>query len=184
MDFSITSENEALRHKTRAFISESVMPLESDSANYDDYENIRLDILETVRDKAKKAGLWSPQAPKSFGGMGLTFVEKAIMYEEANRSIFGPVSLNCAAPDDGNIDLLVKIGTESQKKWWLEPLIKGEVRSAFAMTEPHPGGGSDPSMIQTTATKSGNVWRIVGKKWFITGGRGCKSFCSSCKDFR
>ena len=169
MDFSITKEINELRHKTRAFISESVVPLESDSANYDDYENIRLDILESIRVKAKKAGLWSPQAPKSLGGMGLTFVEKAIMYEEANRSIFGPVSLNCAAPDDGNIDLLAKIGTESQKKWWLEPLIKGEVRSAFAMTEPHPGGGSDPSMIQTTATKSGNVWRIVGKKWFITG---------------
>ena len=169
MDFSITREVEELRCKTSAFISESVLPLESDSANYNDYENIRLDLLESIRSKAKKAGLWSPQAPKSLGGMGLTFIEKAVIYEEANYSIFGPVSLNCAAPDDGNIDLLAKIGTDSQKKWWLEPLINGEVRSAFAMTEPHPGGGSDPSMIQTTATKSGNVWRIVGKKWFITG---------------
>ena len=101
--------------------------------------------------------------------MGLSIVERAVVYEEANRSIFGPVAINAAAPDDGNIAVMAKIGTQAQKDWFLQPLIDGKVRSAFAMTEPAPGSGSDPSMMLTTATKEGNDWVINGRKWFITG---------------
>jgi len=169
MDFSISPELEALRLKTRQFIENDVLPLEADPQNYDDYENISLPVLEATRKKAKAIGLWSPQAPETLGGMGLNIVERAVIYEEANRSIFGPVAINAAAPDDGNIAVMAKIGTQAQKDWFLQPLIDGKVRSAFAMTEPAPGSGSDPTMMLTTATKDGNDWIIKGRKWFITG---------------
>lgn len=169
MDFTLSPEIDALRLKTRAFVQDQVMPLEANKANWDEHENIRLDVLEKVRQKAKEAGLWAPQAPVGRGGLGLSIVGRAAIYEEANRSIFGPVCLNAAAPDDGNIAVLAKIGTPMQQDRFLQPLIDGKVRSSFAMTEPHPGGGSDPSMIQTTATREGDVWRIHGRKWFITG---------------
>ena len=169
MDFTLEPEFDALREKTRDFIAEHILPLEADKANYDAHENIALPILEAARSKAKAAGLWAPQAPKDRGGMGLPVRGWASLYEEANRSIFGPVVLNCAAPDDGNINLLSKIGTAAQKDWFLQPLIDGKVRSSFAMTEPAPGAGSDPSMMQTTATRKGDKWVIKGHKWYITG---------------
>ena len=169
MDFTISPELDDLRQRTRAFIDEHVIPLESDPANYDAYENIRLDLLETVRAKAKKAGLWAPQSPKEFGGIGLPVMSWAVMYEEANRSIFGPNALNCQAPDDGNMNVLAKVGTPAQKEKWLRPIVEGRVRSSFAMTEPHPGGGSDPSMIRTRAEKKGGKWVVTGRKWFISG---------------
>jgi acyl-CoA dehydrogenase len=85
------------------------------------------------------------------------------------RSIFGPVCFNCAAPDDGNMIVLEKIGTEAQKRDWLQPVVDGKVRSAFAMTEPAPGAGSDPNLMKTTATRTGDRYVIEGHKWFITG---------------
>jgi acyl-CoA dehydrogenase len=169
MDFTITPEIEELRLRTRDFINAHVTPLESESANYDPYENIRLDLLETVRKKAKQAGLWAPQSPKEFGGMGLPVIAWAVMYEEANRSIFGPNALNCQAPDDGNMNVLARVGTPAQKDRWLRPIVEGKVRSSFAMTEPHPGGGSDPSMIRTKAEKRGGKRIVTGRKWFISG---------------
>ena len=119
------------------------MPVEADRASWDEYENIRLDRLEELRTKAKAAGLWAPQTPRAFGGMGLSRLAMAAMYQEANRSIFGPVVFNAAAPDDGNMMLLAKVGTPAQQARWLRPIVDGAVRSAFAMTEPAPGGGSD-----------------------------------------
>ncbi|MCV2866125.1 acyl-CoA dehydrogenase family protein [Albidovulum sediminicola] len=176
MDFNLPAEIDAIRLRTRAFIADKVLPLEVDPANYDAHENIRPDLLEQVRAKARAAGLWAPQAPRDRGGMGLPHIGWAAVYEEANRSIFGPACLNCAAPDDGNINLLARIGTEAQKRWWLDPLIAGEVRSAFAMTEPHPGGGSDPNMMLTKAERKGDNWVVSGRKWFITGAEGARHF--------
>ncbi len=169
MDFTLTPEVEALRLRTRAFVEEHVIPLESDPANYDAHENIRLDLARSLYEKAKAAGLWAPQSPKEFGGMALPITAWAVMYEEANRSIFGPAVMNCAAPDDGNMNVLSRVGTPAQKEKWLRPIVEGKVRSAFAMTEPHPGGGSDPTMIQTRAERKGDKWVINGNKWFITG---------------
>jgi acyl-CoA dehydrogenase len=169
MDFTISPELEDLRTRTRAFIDTHVIPLESDPTSYDEHENIRLDLLEGVRANAKQAGLWAPQSPKEFGGMGLPIVAWAVMYEEANRSIFGPNALNCQAPDDGNMNVLARTGTPAQKEKWLRPIVEGKVRSSFAMTEPHPGGGSDPSMIRTRAERKGGKWVINGHKWFISG---------------
>ena len=169
MDFTLPDEIDALRLRVRDFVNAHLIPLESDPANYDAYENIAEPVLETVRAKAKEAGLWAPQMPPERGGLGLGVQGMAAFYEEANKSIFGPVTFNCAAPDDGNMTILNKIGREEQKAKWLQPIIDGDVRSAFAMTEPSPGGGSDPSMIQTEAKREGNVWRVTGRKWFITG---------------
>jgi acyl-CoA dehydrogenase len=169
MDFTLPPEVDDIRKRTRAFIAEHVLPLEADPANYDAHENIRLDVLSPVQAKAKAAGLWAPQAPKDYGGMALPIVGWAAMYEEANRSIFGPVALNCAAPDDGNMNLLAKVGTRAQKDKWLKPIVDGAVRSSFAMTEPAPGGGSDPSMIRTRAEPKNDRFVVTGRKWFITG---------------
>ncbi len=176
MDFTLPPEIDALRLETRAFIADHVLPLEADRANYDPHENIRDDVLDAVRAKAKAAGLWAPQTPREFGGMGLPVMGWAAIYEEANRSIFGPAALNCAAPDDGNMNLLAKVGTPAQKERWLRPIVEGKVRSSFVMTEPHPGGGSDPGMMLTRAERVGGRWVISGRKWFITGAGAASHF--------
>lgn len=176
MDFNLDTATEKLRRRTREFVAAEILPLEADSANYDAHENIAPDVLATVRARARSAGLWAPQMPVERGGMGLSIAARAVMYEEANRSIFGPVCFNCAAPDDGNMYLLEKVGTVEQKEKWLQPIIDGQVASAFAMTEPHPGGGSDPSMIRTRADKKGDRWVVSGHKWFITGAEAASHF--------
>jgi acyl-CoA dehydrogenase len=176
MDFSLPPEHEALRLKVRAFIEEHVLPLEKDPANFADNENIPHDRLEPVRVKARAAGLWAPQAPKEYGGMELPMVAWAAIYEEAARSIFGPLAIHCMAPDDGNMNMLRLVGTQAQKDKWLAPIVAGKVRSAFAMTEPAPGGGSDPTMIRTRAEKRGGKYVIHGHKWFTTGAEGAGHF--------
>ncbi len=171
MDFLLTAPVEALRSRVRAFIAEEVLPLERERSNYDPYENIRLDVLEIVRGKAKALGLWAPQMPRGRGGLGLALTGLAAIYEEANRSIFGPVVLNCAAPDDGNMQVLDKVlGSAAMKEKWLMPIIEGKARSAFAMTEPAPGSGSDPGgMMRSRAERKGDRYIIHGRKWFISG---------------
>lgn len=170
MDFSLGERNESYRARVAAFVDQHVLPLEQDLANYDAHENIRIDVLEDVRVRAKAEGLWCLQLPEKLGGQGLDHVGMAACYEAMNRSIFGPAVFNAAAPDDGNMMVLAKVGTESQQRWWLDPVIRGEVRSAFAMTEPAPGSGSDPAgMMLTQATRDGDDWVINGRKWYITG---------------
>jgi acyl-CoA dehydrogenase len=169
MDFTLPPEIEDIRVRTRAFVEQHVLPLESDPANFSHHENIPLERLAPVQAKAKAAGLWAPQSPKEYGGMALPIVAWAVMYEEAARSVFGPLAMNCMAPDDGNMNLLARAGSEPQKEWFLRPVVEGKVKSSFAMTEPAPGGGSDPGMIMTRAERNGDKWVIHGRKWFITG---------------
>jgi acyl-CoA dehydrogenase len=169
MDFSLSPEIEDIRVRTRAFIEQHVLPLEANPVNFSEHENIPFDRLAPIQAKARAAGLWAPQAPKEFGGMALPIVGWAAMYEEAGRALFGPMAFNCMAPDDGNMNLLARVATPAQKEKWLRPIIDGKVRSSFAMTEPAPGGGSDPSMMRTRAEKKGGKWVIHGRKWFITG---------------
>ena len=125
IDFTLPPEIEDLRLRVRAFVDEHVLPLESDPKNFSEHENIPLDRLAPVQAKARKAGLWAPQSPKEFGGMELPIVAWAVMYEEAARSLFGPLSFNCMAPDDGNMNVLKKLGTPAQKEKWLRPIEIG-----------------------------------------------------------
>ncbi|MCG6884822.1 MAG: acyl-CoA dehydrogenase family protein [Silicimonas sp.] len=169
MDFTITSDIADLRDRIEAFVTEEILPVEADGANWDAHENIALAPLEALREKARAQGLWNLQLSAEFGGQGLGKMGMAVCYEAMNRSIFGPVVFNSAAPDDGNMMVLEALGTEAQKERWLRPIAEGKVRSAFAMTEPHPGGGSDPGMMLTTATLDGDDYVVKGRKWFITG---------------
>ena len=169
MEYKLSKEIEQLRIKTRDFVNDIIIPLESDKSSYDDHENINQTLLDNVRKQAKASGLWAPQMPIERSGLGLGPIGMAVLYEEMNRSIFGPVCFNCAAPDDGNMYILNKIASTEQKVKWLDPIINGDVRSALAMTEPAPGGGSDPSMIKTEAVYSNNKWIVNGLKWYITG---------------
>ena len=176
MDFTLSPEVDELRLRIRDFTQTRIIPLEADPDSFDQHENIRLDLLDELRAEVKAEGMWAPQMPRERGGLGLGVAGMAACYEEMGRSLFGPVSFNCAAPDDGNMILLERVGTEAQKQRWLDPIIEGRVRSAFAMTEPAPGSGSDPSMMLTTAERDGDHWRINGRKWFITGGAEAQHF--------
>ena len=169
MDFTLSPEVDELRLRIRDFTQTRIIPLEADPDSFDAHENIRLDLLDELRGEVKAQGMWAPQMPRERGGLGLGVMGMAACYEEMGHSLFGPVSFNCAAPDDGNMILLERVGTEAQKERWLDPIIEGRVRSSFAMTEPAPGSGSDPSMMLTTAERDGDQWRINGRKWFITG---------------
>ncbi len=177
MDFTISDRIEDFRARIERFVEDEIMPLEDDRANYDAHENIRLDVLEHLREKAKAEGLWCLQLKKESGGQDLGKVGMAVCYEEMNRSIFGPCVFNSAAPDDGNMMVLEKVATDAQKERWLQPIVQGKARSAFAMTEPHPGSGSDPGgMMITTAERASDGYVIRGRKWFITGAEASEHF--------
>ena len=169
MDFALSADARKYRDRYRAFVRGHLLAYDTTPESFDEHDNLRPDLLEDLRNQAKDEGLWAPQMPVARGGRGLKVAEMAACYEELNYSLFGPVVCNCAAPDDGNMMLLEKVATEAQKERWLQPIVDGRVRSAFAMTEPHPGGGSDPAMILTTASRRDDRWLIHGRKWFITG---------------
>ena len=132
------------------------------------------ELVSELRDRARTAGLMTPHILPD--GSHLSHRETAIVLRAAGHSLLGPVALNVSAPDEGNMFLLGKIANTEQRQQFLEPLIQGRVRSAFFMTEPanSGGAGSDPSMIQTTAKRSGDAWIINGEKAFITGAKGAR----------
>jgi acyl-CoA dehydrogenase len=167
LDFAPTTTD--LVDKTRAFIADSVLPVEEEHGGIapagDDWR-LRL------QDAARRAGVFGPHLPAEFGGHGLNMVERAPVFEEAGYSLFGPIAVNCAAPDEGNQHLLAQVANPEQRQKYLEPLARGGSRSAFAMTEPAPGTGSDPRVLQTQATRVAGGWRIDGFKRFITGADG------------
>ena len=176
MDFTISPRIEDFRARIARFVADEILPVEADPAAHDAHGNIRHDRLDPLRAKARAAGLWCLQLSPADGGQGLSRVGMAVCYEEMNRSIFGPVVFNAAAPDDGNMMVLGLVGTPAQKDRWMKPIAEGRVRSAFAMTEPHPGSGSDPAMMLTTATRHGDMYRIQGRKWYITGAAEAQHF--------
>lgn len=170
MDFSLTAEQQALQAKVRRFIADEVIPLESDprQSAHGPSEALRNELVA----KARAAELLTPHASRKFGGQGLSHVSKAIVFEEAGYSTLGPTALNIHAPDEGNIHLLEAVATEEHKERWLRPMVQGHLRSCFAMTEPPPGAGADPSLLATTAVRDGDEYVINGVKWFITGAEG------------
>jgi acyl-CoA dehydrogenase len=176
MNFEISPRIEDYRARIAEFVAREILPLEDDPDAFDAHGNIALDRLGPLREKARAAGLWCLQLKEETGGAGLGKVGMAVCYEEMSRSIFGPVVFNAAPPDDGNMMLLDAVGTPEQKARWLAPIVAGEVRSAFAMTEPHPGSGSDPSMMLTRAERCGDTYVVRGRKWFITGAEAASHF--------
>ncbi len=170
MDYTLDSTVQDYQKRIRDFVNTHIIPVELKPDAYDEGENIADKYFLPLREKARAEGLWCLQMPKERGGAGLDTVGMAACYEEMGRSIFGPVVFNSAAPDDGNMFVLERVGTPAQKERWLQPIVDGKVRSALAMTEPAPGSGSDPlGMMLTKAEKSGNKWIVHGHKWFITG---------------
>lgn len=170
MDFIISNEILDLQEKIRKFIDKEIIPLE-DSYDYAD-GRMPANVCEEARAKVKAAGLWTPHLPKSEGGLGLDMVGTALVFSEIGRSPIAPFLFNCDAPDEGNMHLLHVAANSEQKERFYYPLIKGEIRSGFAMTEPPPGAGADPSLLQTNATKDGNKFILNGHKWFCTGAKG------------
>ncbi|SNX28808.1 acyl-CoA dehydrogenase [Polynucleobacter meluiroseus] len=170
MDLSISPKAEELRERTQKFIREQIIPLERDPRQdkHGPSEELRKELIALAR----QAGLLTPHASIEMGGLGLSHIEKAIVFEEAGYSCLGPTAMNIHAPDEGNIHLLEAVATEEQKERWLKPLVSGRTRSCFAMTEPTPGAGSDPSMLLTTAVRDGDDYVVNGTKWFITGAEG------------
>ncbi len=177
MDFTLSPRLRELRAKVVEFVEDRLLPLERDPASFGEGEHIRWELVETLRREVQDLGLWAPQVSRERGGLGCSMTEIAVLYEEMGRSRFGPVCFNCAAPDDGNMMCLERCADERQKDVWLDPVVRGEVRSAIVMTEPHPGAGSDPAgMTRTRAERRGDRYRVHGRKWFITGAEGAKHF--------
>lgn len=157
-----------LRQRVRNFINDVAIPLESPAIERDVE---KLDsITLSLRQQAKQAGIYTPQLPREWGGLGLNWTECAEIFEEAGRGLLGPLALNCAAPDQPNMWLLLNLGTPKQLQQFLVPIANGSKRACFAMTEPAPGAGSDPSMLATQATRTAGGWILNGHKTFISGG--------------
>ena len=161
--------------KTRDFVRDHVMPIEDEFAGDITAAGGDKRRLE-LRDQARDAGVLAPHAPVEYGGLGLNMSDRAPVFEAAGYSVFGPIALHIGAPDEGNVHMLAHIAGADQKEKYLAPLARGDVRSAFAMTEPAPGAGADPAALRTAATKVDGGWKINGEKRFITGADGAGFF--------
>ena len=170
IDFQISPEHQKLQARVRDFVLSEIVPLESDSRQgpHGPEEELRRELIN----RARRAGLLAPQVSVALGGMALTHVGRAIVFEESGYSPLGPVAMNLFAPDEGNMHLMEEIASPEQRERYLRPLVRGDSRSCFCMTEPAPGAGSDPSMLKTLAIPDGHGWRISGVKWLITGAEG------------
>lgn len=172
MTHTIDGELRALALRVREFINAQVIPHES--SLHPEEHGIAPTVRAELQSLAREAKVFAPTAPKEFGGMALSHFEQSVILEESGRSLLGPTAMNCAAPDEGNILLLNKVSTPSQREKYLGPLSRGEIRSTFSMTEPSPGSGADPDQLSTTATQADGGWVINGTKWFITGAQGAE----------
>ncbi len=174
MDFEYTDKSKELQKKLNAFMAKHILLVEEEvyAFNADPANRWqRWPGLEGLKKKAKEAGLWNLFLPKTYGDLssGLTNLEYAPLAEIMGRVIWSSEVFNCSAPDTGNMEVLAKYGSEQQKKQWLEPLMKGEIRSAFLMTEPDVAS-SDATNIETSIHLEGDEYVINGRKWWSSGG--------------
>ncbi len=166
IDFTVPPELEEVRGRVAAFVRDEVEPVERETL----VEGLEAAIA-SLRDRARAAGVYLPQLPADYGGLGLGPLGMALIQEVCGPSLLAASALNCMAPDEGTMDILHRAGTPEQKERYLRPLAEGKVRSCFAMTEKGVAG-SDPTTIRTTATRDGEGWVIDGEKWFISGAQG------------
>jgi acyl-CoA dehydrogenase len=173
IDFEIPDDLAALRDEIRAFVVDQIVPYETDPrvTRHGPNEELRTELVALAR----KAGLLTFQAPTRLGGREPSHVEQAVLFEAAGWSTLGPIALNCAAPDEGNMFLLSKIANPEQTEEFLVPVIDGRQRSVFAMTEPE-GAGSDPNQLATEAVFDGTDYVVNGRKWLITGANGARTW--------
>ncbi len=164
-----TSTDELIERITR-FVRDTVIGFEKDPRNHG--HGPAEALVRELQARARDAGLLTPQLPREWGGLGLTLVQTAAAFRAAGYSPLGPVAMNIIAPDEGNMHLLERVATPAQKGRFLGPLARAEVRSAFLVTEPDSGAGSDPSMLATRAVPERGDWVITGRKWLITGALG------------
>ena len=174
MNFEYASKSKELQAKLRAFIQEHIVPVEAEYIAFQQNpENLwkRWEGMEKLKKKAKRAGLWNLFLPKDYGDLspGLTNLEYAPLAEIMGEKIWISEVFNCSAPDTGNMEVLAKYGSEPQKEKWLKPLMNGEIRSAFLMTEPEVAS-SDATNIETSIVLEGDAYVINGRKWWSSGG--------------
>jgi len=167
-DLRPTDEATELRARYRAFMEEHVYPNEAALFREDEEADA---LIARLRALANEQGLWAPHLPAEAGGSSGSFLVYAHLNEEIGRSVWGQLVFNCQAPDAGNGEILWLFGTEEQKERFLRPLVSGEARSFFSMTEPEVPG-SDPTTLQTRAVRDGDEWVIDGHKWFSSGAEG------------
>lgn len=172
MDFSYSQKVLDLQKRVSAFMEEYVYPNEKLYQDQLNQQESRWSdvppLMEELKKKAKEKGLWNLFLPESEYGAGLTNLEYAPICEIMGRSVIGPEAFNCSAPDTGNMEVLVRYGTEEQKKQWLEPLLEGKIRSCFSMTEPEVAS-SDATNISTSIVRDGDEYVINGRKWWSSG---------------
>jgi len=173
MNFEYSDRSIQLQQKLTAFIAEHIAPVEEEFLAFQrDPKTMwkRFPKLEVIKQKAKDAGLWNLFLPKSYGELspGLSNLEYAPLAEIMGRKIWVSELFNCSAPDTGNMEVLAKYGSPRQQEKWLQPLLKGEIRSAFLMTEP-PVASSDATNIETSITLEGDEYVINGRKWWSSG---------------
>jgi alkylation response protein AidB-like acyl-CoA dehydrogenase len=154
--------------QVRAFMAERVLPNERAIEKQDEAGE---QLLAKLRDEVRELGLWAPHVPPEAGGTGTGFLDYAYLNEHIGRSMFGQLVFGCQAPDAGNAEILHMFGTDDQKERWLHPLVAGQIRSFFSMTEPEVPG-SDPTTLRTRAVRDGDDWVIDGHKWFSSGAEG------------
>jgi len=158
-----------LMNTIRDFVEQEIVPLERPFLDAD--FNAVAPQLDALRQKARGLGLWLPQISQEYGGMGLSLVEHGHVSEALGRTLLGHYVFNCQAPDAGNMEILIEHGTAEQQEKYLTPLLNGDIRSCFSMTEPE-NPGSNPTWMSTTAVKEGDDYVITGHKWFTTGADG------------
>jgi acyl-CoA dehydrogenase len=169
MELNLSPETKMIIDTMGEFIREEVMPLERTFLEKD-FETLE-PIIREKRQKAKRLGLWLPQIPAEYGGMGLTLVEHGHLSEVLGQTPLGNYVFNCRAPDAGNMEILIEHGSDEQKEKFLKPLLAGDIRSCFSMTEPE-NPGSNPTWLSTTAVKEGDSYIIDGHKWFTSAADG------------